>query len=86
MHIHCDNTNNDRINAFHFINQLWYHLSGLRALFVVIMFTKLCGLLYIGGELWVQFKLCEVQYKNIYDDCCNFLEEQQNCWSCTTAV
>jgi len=29
---------------FHFINQLWYRLSGSRTLFVVIMFTKLCGL------------------------------------------
>jgi len=45
---------------FHFINQLWYCLSGLRVLFVVITFTKLRGpmqSLYIGEELRVQFKL-----------------------------
>ena len=35
---------------FHFINQIWYHLSGSRTLFVVITFTEL----YIGEELWVQ--------------------------------
>jgi len=42
IHNQCDNTNNDKNQRL--FNQLWYRASGLKALFVVTMFTKLRGL------------------------------------------
>jgi len=36
---------------FHFINQLWRRLSGLRVLFMVIMYTKLHGLRRAAGSI-----------------------------------